>query len=140
MSELKDLIEKYIKFEENIDDDNQDEIDQLDSLGHEIDHMIYHEELTIVYNADTEDDEVVALIINDDDEYFIPVYTSQEEATKAIEVFKEESGESNFDCDKAVGNAIVQAYSEDDGFLGLAVDAPQCDFVIFSENVHDCCE
>ena len=140
MSELKDLIEKYIKFEENIDDDNQDEINQLDMLGHEIDHLIYHEELTIVYNANTEDDEVVALIINDDDEYFIPVYTSQEEATKAIEVFKEESSESNFDCNKAVGNAIVQAYAEDDGFLGLAVDAPQCDFVIFSENVHDCCE
>ena len=140
MSELKDLIEKYIKFEENIDDDNQDDIDQLDILGHEIDHMIYHEELTIVYNADTEDDEVVALIINDEDEYFIPVYTSLDEALKAIEVFKKESSESNFDCDKAVGNAIVQAYSEDDGFLGLAVDAPQCDFVIFSENVHDCCE
>ena len=144
MSELKELIEKYIELEDNFDEENEAQAQELADLGHEIDHAVYHEEFIIVYNADTEDDEVVALIISDEEsgaeEFFIPVYTSQEEAEKAIETFIEESGESNFACDKAVGNAIVEAYSDDEEFLGLAVNAPQCDFVIFAESVHDCCE
>lgn len=144
MSELKQLIEKYIELEDNFDEENEQEAQQLHDLGHEIDHAVYHEEFTIVYNADTEDEEVVALIISDEEsgaeEFFIPVYTSEEEAQKAIETFVGESGETNFAMDKAVGNAIVEAYSEDEEFLGLAVDAPQCDFVIFAESVHDCSE
>ena len=150
MSELKELIEKYIELEEQLDNlENEEDVDEellenLHELGHEIDHAVYHEEFIIVYNADTEDEEVVALIISDEEsdaeEFFIPVYTSEDEAKKAIESFVEESGEANFACDKAVGNDIVQAYSEDEEFLGLAIDAPQCDFVIFSESVHDCSE
>lgn len=143
MSKLEELIEEYMEFEENIDDENKDDIEKLNEMGHEIDHMVYHEEFTIVYNKDTDDEEVVALIIADEDDnenFLIPVYTSEEEARKAIEVFVDESGENNFACDKAVGNAIVAAYSEDEDFLGLAINAPQCDFVIFSEHVHDCCE
>lgn len=141
MSELKELIEEYIELEDNIDDENEEQIEELHVLGHEIDHAVFHEEFTIVYNADTEDEEVVALIVGEEhEEFFIPVYTSEEEAKKAIEVFIEESGENNFAFDKAVGSAIVEAYSEDDEFLGLAVNAPQCDFVIFAESVHDCSE
>lgn len=150
MSELKELIEDYIKLEEQLDDleneeDADDElIESLHELGHEIDHAVYHEEFTIVFNADTEDEEVVALIISDEEsgaeEFFIPVYTSEEEAKKAIETFVEESGEADFALDKAVGSHIVEAYSEDEEFLGLAIDAPQCDFVIFAESVHDCSE
>ena len=144
MSELKELIEKYIELEDNFDEDNEAQAEELHELGHEIDHAVYHEEFVIVYNADTEDEEVVALIVSGEDdeheEFFIPVYRSEEEAQRAIESFVEECDESNFACDKAVGNAIVAAYSEDEEFLGLAIDAPQCDFVIFSENVHDCSE
>ena len=150
MSELKELINKYIELEEQLDnleneeDADEELLEQLHDLGHEIDHAVYHEEFVIVFNADTEDEEVVALIISaeesDAEEFFIPVYTSEEEAQKAIESFTEESGENNFGLDKANGNAIVQAYSEDEEFLGLAVDAPQCDFVIFAESVHDCSE
>lgn len=144
MSELKELIEKYMELEDNFDEDNEELAEELHDLGHEIDHAVYNEEFTIIYNADTEDEEVVALIISAEEdeaeEFFIPVYTSEEEAKKAIESFKEESEDSNFACDKAVGSAIVAAYSEDEEFLGLAVDAPQCDFVIFAESVHDCSE
>lgn len=150
MSELKELINKYIELEDELDNlENEESADEklledLHELGHEIDHAVYHEEFTIIYNADTEDEEVVALIISDEEsgaeEFFIPVYTSQDEAQKAMKLFAEESGESNFGLDKAVGNAIVQAYAEDEEFLGLAVDAPQCDFVIFAESVHDCSE
>lgn len=140
MSELKELIEKYMELEDNFDEDNEELAEELHDLGHEIDHAVYNEEFTIIYNADTEDEEVVALIISAEEdeaeEFFIPVYTSEDEAKKAIESFKEESEDSNFACDKAVGSAIVAAYSEDEEFLGLAVDAPQCDFVIFAESVH----
>ena len=144
MSELKELIEKYIELEENFDEENNEQAEELHDLGHEIDHLVYHEEFVIVYNASTEDEEVVALIVSDEDdeheEFFIPVYTDEEEAKKAIEAFTDEYGENDFALDKANGNAIVQAYAEDDEFLGLAINAPQCDFVIFSENVHDCSE
>ena len=144
MSELKELIEKYIELEDDFDEDNKKQIQELQELGHEIDHAVYNEEFIIVYNSNTEDDEVVALIISaeedDLEEFFIPVYTSQEEAEKAIETFKEESEDSEFKCDKAVGSAIVEAYSEDEEFLGLAINAPQSDFVIFAESVHDCSE
>ena len=144
MSELKELIEQYIELEDNFDEDNEELVNELHELGHEIDHAVYHEEFVIVYNADTEDEEVVALIVSGEEdeaeEFFIPVYTDEDEAKLAIETFIEESGESNFAMDKANGNAIVQAYSEDEEFLGLAINAPQCDFVIFSENVHDCSE
>ena len=144
MSELKELIEKYMELEDNFDEDNEQMAEDLHDLGHEIDHLVYHEDFTIIYNDDTEDEEVVALIISGEDdeveEFFIPVYTSEEEAKKAIETFIEESGEANFAFDKANGNAIVQAYADDEEFLGLAIDAPQCDFVIFAESVHDCSE
>lgn len=143
MSELKKLIKEYIEIEDNFDEDNEEQKETLHKLGHEIDHAVYNEEFIIIYNADTEDEEVVALIVSAEEdeaeEFFIPVYTDEQEANKAIEFFSCES-EGDFAFDKANGNAIVQAYAEDDEFLGLAINAPQCDFVIFSENVHDCSE
>lgn len=143
MSELKALLEKYVEFEDKFSKDDEEKMEEMHQLGHEIDHAVYHEEFIIVYNKDSEDEEVVALIVSDEEdeheEFFIPVYTDEEEAKKAIEFFSEGS-DSEFGMDKAVGNNIVQAYSEDDEFLGLAINAPQFDFVIFSENVHDCCE
>ena len=112
-------------------------------MGHEIDHLVYNEEFVIVYNADTEDDEVIALIISDEDdetqEFLIPVYTDENEAKMAIESFADDT-DADFKCDRANGNAIVQAYADDEEFLGLAINAPQCDFVIFAEEVHDCSE
>ncbi|WP_407392736.1 hypothetical protein [Methanobrevibacter sp.] len=144
MSELKELIERYIELEDNFDEENDEMAEELHDLGHEIDHAVYNEEFVIVYNAGTEDEEVVALIVSDEDdeheEFFIPVYTDEEEAKIGIESFLEEGEEAEFAFDKASGNDIVQAYADDDEFLGLAINAPQCDFVIFSENVHDCSE
>ena len=48
------------------------------------------------------------------------------------------SGE--FEFDKATGADIVASYSEDDDFLGLAINAPDNGFIVFAETVHDCCE
>ena len=150
MSKLKELIEEYIELEEkldSIDDDESEEFkltaETLHDMGHEIDHLVYNEEFVIVYNADTEDDEVIALIISDEDdetqELLIPVYTDENEAKMAIESFADDT-DADFKCDRANGNAIVQAYADDEEFLGLAINAPQCDFVIFAEEVHDCSE
>ena len=144
MSELKELIEKYIEIEDEFDGENEEIAEKLHELGHEIDHTVFHEEFIIVSNATSEDKEVVALIISDEEdeleEYVIPVYTDDEEAKEAIEIFKEEFGENEFICDKKIGNEIVADHAGDEGFLGLAINAPQFDFLIFSEDVHDCSE
>ena len=73
MSELKELIDEYIELEEKLDEIEDDESEEynkiaekLDGKGHEIDHLVYSEEFVIVYNADTENDEVVALIISNE--------------------------------------------------------------------------
>ena len=39
-----------------------------------------------------------------------------------------------------LGSAIIEDYAEDEDFIGLAINAPQWDFVIGGEDVHDCCE
>ena len=42
--------------------------------------------------------------------------------------------------DKKTGAEIIADHSEDEDFIGLAINAPQWDFVIASEDVHDCSE
>ena len=141
MSNLKELIDEYLELEENFDEDNEKEAEKLHEIGHEIDHLVFEHEFVIVSNNTGDEEEVVALIVGEDEEheeYFIPVYTDEEEAKIAIETFREETGQEDFTLDVAPGNAIVEAYSDDEEFLGLAINAPQYDFVIFSENVHQC--
>ena len=160
MSELKQLIEKFIELDddlnekienylennENIDEafenDNQEQIEELSELYHEIEHKVFNEEFIIVSNANSEEKEVVALIVSDEDEegeeFVIPAYTDEKEAEEAIETFKEQFEENEFVCDKKTGSEIVADHSEDEDFIGIAVNAPQWDFVIGSEEVHDC--
>ena len=160
MSELKELIDKFIeldddlsekieKYLETADDldeafekENEAQIDELNELYHEIEHGVYNEELIFASNANSEEKEVVALIISDEDEdieeFVIPVFTDEEEAKIAIEEFKAEFGENEFVLDKKTGAEIIADHSEDEDFIGLAINAPQWDFVIASEDVHDC--
>lgn len=162
MSELKELIEKFIELDddlnekienalddneelpESFEDDNQEQIDELGEIYHEIEHKVFNEEFIIVSNANSEDKEVVALIIseedNDAEEFVIPVYTDEAEAEEAIKTFKEQFEENEFICDKKSGSEIIADYAEDEEFIGLAINAPQWDFVIGSEDVHDCCD
>lgn len=139
MSNLEELIDKYLELEENFDEEDEKTAEELHDLGHEIDHAVYNEEFTILYNNNTDNEEVVVLIVGEEtEEFLIPVYTSEEKAAKAIEFFKGETDEDvEFLTDKAVGNAIIETYSEDEEFLGLVIND---EFVIYSENVHDCCE
>ncbi|MBQ7927521.1 MAG: hypothetical protein IJ287_02065 [Methanobrevibacter sp.] len=160
MSELKQLIEKFIELDddlnekienylENNDDideafenDNKQQIEELGELYHEIEHQVFHEEFIIVSNASSEDKEVVALIVSDEDEeseeFVIPAFTDEAEAQTAIETFKEQFEENEFTCDKKTGSEIVADHSEDEDFIGIAINAPQWDFVIGSEEVHEC--
>ncbi|WP_406534810.1 hypothetical protein [Methanobrevibacter sp.] len=162
MSELKELIERFIELDEDLEEkiekaletsddldekfeeENEAQIDEMNEIYHEIEHMVFNEEFIFVSNAESEEKEVVALIISDDDEdaeeFVIPVYTDEEEAKIAIEEFKEQFGNNEFILDKKTGSEIVADHSDDEDFIGLAINAPQWDFVISSEDVHDCCE
>ncbi|MBQ2226916.1 MAG: hypothetical protein II426_05115 [Methanobrevibacter sp.] len=160
MSELKDLIKKFIEIDDDLNEkienaldeseelpesfekDNEEQINQLGEIYHEIEHMVFHEEFIIVSNANSEEKEIVALIVSDEDEeaeeFVIPAYTDEEEANEAIQTFKEQFGENDFACDKKLGSEIVADYADDEEFIGIAINAPQWDFVIGSEEVHDC--
>lgn len=140
MSELKQLIEKYIELDDSFEEGNEELEQELDELGHEIDHMVYHEEFLIVFNKDGDEEKIVTMLIDESNEYFIPVYTDEEEVEKAIEFFKEEAGDIEFLTEKAIGNELNLTYADDDEFLGLAVNAPQNGFFVPSVNVHDCSE
>lgn len=135
---LKNLTEQYIELE-----DNGASEEELGSLAHEIDHAVFHAELYMILNKIEDETEIVALLIGEDEEdesFFIPVYTSEEEANKAIEFFKTQEGSGEFELNKGTGEEIIAAYTEDDDFLGLAINAPENGFVVFAETVHDCCE
>lgn len=135
---LKNLTEKYIELE-----DNGASEEELHELAHEIDHAVFHAELYMILNKLEDETEIVALLIGeeeDDESFFIPVYTSEEEANKAIEFFKSQEGSGEFELDKGSGEEIIAAYTEDDDFLGLAINAPENGFVVFAETVHDCCD
>ena len=162
MSELKELVKKFIELDddlnekieavldeneeipESFEEENKVQIEELGEIYHDIEHSVFDEEFIIVSNANSEEKEIVALIISDEEdeaeEFVIPVFTDEEEANKAIEVFKEQFEENEFVCDKKIGNEIVADYAEDEEFIGLAINAPQWDFVIGGEDVHECCE
>ena len=140
MSKLKDLINKYLELDKSFDGEDEEIEEQLHELGHEIDHLVFHEEFIIIFNKNGDEEEIVAMLMEEGEEYFIPVYTDEEEAEKAIEFFKQETDETEFIFEKAIGHELNEAYTEDDEFLGLAINAPQSGFIIPSANVHDCCE
>ena len=159
MSELKELIQKFMELDdclnekaeqledseevyEQFEAEHADEINDLNETYHEIEHMVFNEEFLIVSNQSEDEKEVVALIISDEDseeeEFVIPVFTDEKEANLAIEEFKEQFGDIEFTCDKKAGHEIVEDHHEDEDFIGLAINAPQWDFVIATEDVHDC--
>ena len=135
---LKKLTEKYIELE-----DNGASEEELHDLAHEIDHTVFNAELYMILNKIEDETEIVALLIGeeeDDESFFIPVYTSEEEAEKAIEYFKTQEGSGEFELETGSGEEIIAAYTEDEDFLGLAINAPENGFVVFADTVHDCCD
>ena len=138
MENLKELTERYIELE-----DNGASEEELHELAHEIDHAVFNADLYMILNKVEDETEIVALLIGeeeDDESFFIPVYTSEEEANKAIDFFKTQEGSGKFELEKSKGEEIIAGYTEDDDFLGLAINAPENGFVVFAETVHDCCD
>ena len=135
---LKELIEKYMSIEET--EENHEELHQL---GHEIDHVIFDNNFYLVTHNDFEEKEIFSLIVGEDDEYFIPLYTDDEEVKEAIEIFKKEDSDAIFETEIVASTDILETYLDDDTFLGIAINPPKYDFVIFSQNViedhQDCC-
>ena len=135
---LKELIEKYMSIE-----DNEENHEELHNLGHEIDHIIFDNNFYLVTHSNNEEKEIVSLIIGEDDEYFRPLYTDDEEVKEAIEIFKQEDESATFETEIVASTDILETYLDDDTFLGIAINPPKYDFVIFSQNViedhHDCC-
>lgn len=135
---LKELIEKYMSIEET--EENHEELHQL---GHEIDHVIFDNNFYLVTHNDSEEKEIVSLIVGENDEYFIPLYTDDEEVKEAIEIFKKEDSDAIFETEIVASTDILETYLDDDTFLGIAINPPKYDFVIFSQNViedhQDCC-
>lgn len=135
---LKELIEKYMSIEET--EENHEELHQL---GHEIDHVIFDNNFYLVTHNDSEEKEIVSLIVGEDDEYFIPLYTDDEEVKEAIEIFKKEDSDAIFETEIVASTDILETYLDNDTFLGIAINPPKYDFVIFSQNViedhQDCC-
>ncbi len=135
---LKKLIDEYFELEDN----NATE-DQLNEIAHKIDHEVYNSELIMLLNKNGDKAEVAALLVGeeeDDESFFIPVYTSKSEADKATEFFMEQEGSGEFEFEILKGSEIIATYQEDDDFLGLAIDAPENGFVVFADTVHDCCD
>jgi hypothetical protein len=162
MSELKELVEKFIELDDDLnekienalddseelpegfEEEHQDQIDEMGEIYHNIEHKVFDEEFIIVFNSNEDEKEVVALIVSDEDdeheEFVIPVFTDQAEADAAIEQFKEEFGDIEFECETKTGEEIIADHHEDEDFIGLAINAPQWDFVIAHEDVHECCD
>ena len=135
---LKELIEKYMNIEENAQNH-----EELHELGHEIDHIIFDNNFYLVTHSNSQEKEIVSLIVGDDEEYFIPLYTDEKEVKEAIEIFKKEDESASFETEIVASTDILETYLDDDTFLGIAINPPKYDFVIFSQNViedhQDCC-
>ena len=162
MSEVKELVEKFIELDDDLnekienalddseelpegfEEEHQDQIEEMGEIYHSIEHKVFDEEFIIVFNSNEDEKEVVALIVSDEDdeheEFVIPVFTDQAEADAAIEQFKEEFGDIEFECETKTGEEIIADHHEDEDFIGLAINAPQWDFVIAHEDVHECCD
>lgn len=135
---LKELIEKYMNIEESAENH-----EELHELGHEIDHVIFDNNFYLVTHSNDEEKEIVSLIVGDEDEYFIPLYSDEDEVKEAIEIFKKEDENASFETEIVASTDILETYLDDDTFLGIAINPPKYDFVIFSQNViedhQDCC-
>ena len=73
----------------------------------------------------------------------VGINTTDEEVKEAIEIFKKEDSDAIFETEIVASTDILETYLDDDTFLGIAINPPKYDFVIFSQNViedhQDCC-
>ena len=98
-------------------EETEENHEELHQLGHEIDHVIFDNNFYLVTHNDGEEKEIVSLIVGE--------------------------GDAIFETEIVASTDILETYLDDDTFLGIAINPPKYDFVIFSQNViedhQDCC-
>ena len=140
MSNLKELIEELIEIDES-EEKNEERLHELD---HEIDHKVFESEFLIpLIETENDETEIITLIIGEEDddseEYLIPIYTDEEEFDEGIKQFIDGFDETKLLRNKLTGEQLITAYCEDEEFVGVIINAPQCGFIIPMENIHQCC-
>lgn len=125
--ELMKLIEEFIEIEEG--ETPQDE--KLAIIGHMIDHMVLDSELIAITNQTEEYSEILRLTVEDENNsYFIPVFSDIDEAKKGIIELELDSEEFEYDFEAISGIDILDIAIDDESFVGFVINPYNTDFIV----------
>lgn len=125
--ELMKLIEEFIEIEEG--ETPQDE--KLAIIGHMIDHMVLDSELIAITNQTEEYSEILRLTVEDENNsYFIPVFSDIDEAKKGIVELELDSEEFEYDFEAMSGIDILDIAIDDESFVGFVINPYNTDFIV----------
>ena len=129
---LLELIEEFIEIEES--ETEQDE--ELGAIGHEIDHAVLDSNLIAITNKTEEYKEILRLTVEDENNsYFIPVFTSAEEAEKCIKEMGLDSLDFDYELEVMEGVDIFEIGLDDETFVGLVINPYDTDFIVPKEDL-----
>lgn len=129
---LLELIEEFIEIEES--ETEQDE--ELGAIGHEIDHAVLDSNLIVITNKTEEYKEILRLTVEDENNsYFIPVFTSAEEAEKCIKEMGLDSLDFDYELEVMEGVDIFEIGLDDETFVGLVINPYDTDFIVPKEDL-----
>lgn len=129
---LLELIEEFIEIEES--ETEQDE--ELGAIGHEIDHAVLDSNLIAITNKTEEYKEILRLTVEDENNsYFIPVFTSAEEAEKCIKEMDLDSLDFDYELEVMEGVDIFEIGLDDETFVGLVINPYDTDFIVPKEDL-----
>lgn len=129
---LMKLIEEFIEIEES--ETEQDE--ELSAIGHEIDYAVLDSNLIAITNKTEEYKEILRLTVEDaNNSYFIPVFTSEEEAEKCIKEMGLDSLEFDYELEEMEGVDIFEIGIDDETFVGLVINPYDTDFIVPKEDL-----
>lgn len=132
-TQLLKLIDEFIEIDENEEKD----LTKLAQLGHELDHIILESDLISIVNSNNEEyNEILRLIVEDEKEtYFIPAFTSIDEAKKGINELGLVENDWNYDFEVLTGIDILEIGIEDEKFAGIVVNPFNTDFIFPKEDL-----
>jgi len=127
------LMEEYIEIEES-EIEFQDV--KLAMVGHEIDHAVLDSKLIAITNKTEEYKEILRLTVEDaNNSYFIPVFTSEDEAEKCIEEMGLDSLDFDYELEVMEGIDIFEIGLDDETFVGLVINPYDTDFIVPKEDL-----
>lgn len=100
--------------------------DENEEIIHEINQEVFNEELYIILN-----NENIITLTTDNDDYLIPVFSNLHSLNQALD----ELSKNEFEIDLATGEELLSLYIGDENFLGLAINPPEFDHILFSDEV-----